>query len=140
MPPAFSRVRATRFSFGRILSGLRPKWGVKGSLFAAFAVIAAMAIVISAGAGIVLRHIGGTMVDLSGRDIPRLTSSLQLLAQSASMASLGPGLLGSPSEDALNERLKKREEIQKVIAQRLSEIASLGADKSVMGPLTCSGS
>ncbi|MGC2084295.1 MAG: HAMP domain-containing methyl-accepting chemotaxis protein [Bradyrhizobium sp.] len=127
---------AVRFSIGGIFAGLWPKWGVKGSLFAAFAVIAAMAIVISAGAGIVLRHIGGTMVDLSGRDIPRLTSSLQLLAQSASLASLGPALLGSPTEDALNERLKKMQEIQKVTEQRLNEIAGLGADKSVMGPLT----
>jgi methyl-accepting chemotaxis protein len=127
---------AVRFNVGRIFSFLRPRWGVKGSLFAAFAVIAGMAIVISAGAGIVLRHIGGTMVDLSGRDIPRLTASLQLMAQSASLASLGPALLGSPSEDTLNDRLKKMHEIQKVTQQRLSEIASLGADKSVMAPLT----
>ena len=36
----------------------RPQWGVRGSLFAAFAVIAGMAIVISAGAGLVLGHLG----------------------------------------------------------------------------------
>ena len=64
-----------------------PKFGVRGSLFAAFAVIAGMAIVISAGAGLVLGHLGGAMVDLSGRDIPRLAASLQLSAQSASLAS-----------------------------------------------------
>jgi len=127
---------AVRFNVGSMFAFLRPRWGVKGSLFAAFAVIAAMAVVISAGAGIVLRHIGGTMVDLSGRDIPRLSASLQLLAQSASLASLGPALLGSPSEDTLNDRLKKMQEIQQVTQQRLNEIASLGADKSVMGPLT----
>ena len=126
---------AVRFSVGRMFAVLRPRWGVKGSLFAAFAVIAGMAILISAGAGIVLRHVGGTMVDLSGRDIPRLTSSLQLLAQSASMASLGPALLGSASDDALNERLKKMQDIQGVTEQRLREIASLGADKSVMAQL-----
>src|SRR5689334_21244875 len=108
---------AVRFGIGRMFAVLRPRWGVKGSLFAAFAVIAGMAIVISAGAGIALRHIGGTMVDLSGRDIPRLTASLQLLAQSASLASLGPALLGSPSEDALNEHLKKMQEMQKVTQQ-----------------------
>src|SRR6266852_2520407 len=67
----------------------RPQWGVRGSLFAAFAVIAAMAIVISAGAGLVLGHLGTAMVDLSGRDIPRLAASLQLSAQSASLASQG---------------------------------------------------
>src|SRR5258707_665093 len=44
-----------------------PQWGVRGSLFAAFAVIAGLAILISAGAGIVLGHLGGTMTELSGR-------------------------------------------------------------------------
>ena len=91
---------------------LRPQWGVRGSLFAAFAVIAGMAIAISAGAGMVLGHLGGTMMDLSGRDIPRLAASLQLAAQSASLASQGPALLASRSEEALNERSKKMKETQ----------------------------
>jgi hypothetical protein len=72
---------------------LRPRWGVRGSLFAAFAVIAGMTIAISAGAGMVLRHLGVTMIDLSARDIPRLAASLQLSAQSASLAAQGPALL-----------------------------------------------
>ncbi|UFZ03018.1 methyl-accepting chemotaxis protein [Bradyrhizobium ontarionense] len=126
---------ASRFSFSGVPGLLRPRWGVRGSLFAAFAVIAGMAIAISIGAGLMLRHIGGTMVELSGRDIPRLTSSLQLLAQSSSLASLGPALLGSQSEDGLNERLKKMQEIQKATQQRLGEISALGADKSVVAPL-----
>ena len=52
---------ALRSSFGvsGLFSFLRPRWGVRGSLFAAFAVIAGMAIVISAGAGMVLHHLGG---------------------------------------------------------------------------------
>ena len=33
---------------------LRPQWGVRGSLFSAFSVIAGMAIAISAGAGMML--------------------------------------------------------------------------------------
>src|SRR4051794_16042022 len=126
---------AIRFSFSRVLGVLRPKWGVRGSLFAAFAVIAGMAIAISVASGLMLRHIGGTMVELSGRDIPRLTSSLQLLAQSSSLASLGPALLGSQSEDGLNDRLKKMQEIQKATQQRLAEISALGAEKSVVAPL-----
>ena len=98
---------AVRFSIGspgRFLSFLRPRWGVRGSLFAAFAVIAGMAIVISAGAGMVLRHLGGTMLDLSGRDIPRLAASLQLAAQSASLASQGPALLASRDQEALDRK------------------------------------
>src|ERR1700686_78768 len=68
---------AYRFSIRKHLKFgfLRPQWGVRGSLFAAFAVIAGMAIIISAGAGLVLGQLGKAMVDLSGRDIPRLAAS-----------------------------------------------------------------
>ncbi len=115
---------------------LRPQWGVRGSLFAAFAVIAGMAIVISAGAGMVLRHLGGTMVDLSGRDIPRLAASLQLAAQSASLAGQAPALLASQSEEVLKERAKKMKETQEVTLEKLGEIIELGADKTVVAALS----
>ena len=129
---------AARFTIGRLgwpLRFLRPQWGVRGSLFAAFAVIAGMAIVISAGAGMVLGHLGGRMVDLSGRDIPRLAASLQLSAQSASLASQGPALLASRSEDSLNERAKKIKETQAVTLEKLDEVIKLGADKAVVAAL-----
>lgn len=112
------------------------RFGVRGSLFAAFAVIAGMAIVISAGAGLMLGRLGGTMVDLSGRDIPRLAASLQLSAQSASLASQGPALLAARSEEALNDRTKKMKETQAVALQKLGEIVELGADKSVVAALS----
>jgi methyl-accepting chemotaxis protein len=128
---------ALRSSIG--ISGLfrfsRPRWGVRGSLFAAFAVIAGMAIVISAGAGMVLHHLGGTVVDLGERDIPRLAASLQLSAQSASLASQGPALLVSQNDDALNERIKKVNDIQKGTQEKLGEIIELGADKAVVAAL-----
>src|ERR1700756_732151 len=112
---------------GRVFGFLRPRWGVRGSLFAAFAVIGAMAIAISAGAGLVLRHLGGTMLDLSGRDIPRLAASLQLAGQSASLASQGPALLASGNAEALNERTRKMKETQQVALAKLGEITELGA-------------
>jgi methyl-accepting chemotaxis protein len=115
---------------------LRPQWGVRGSLFAAFGFIAGMAILISAGAGMVLGHLSGTMIDLSGRDIPRLAASLQLAAQSASLASQGPALLASQSEEGLNERAKKMKEAQGVTLEKLGEIIELGADKAVVAALT----
>jgi methyl-accepting chemotaxis protein len=118
------------------LGFLRPQWGVRGSLFAAFTVIAGMAILISAGAGMVLGHLSGTMVDLSGRDIPRLAASLQLAAQSASLASQGPALLASRSEEGLNERARKIKETQAVTFEKLGEIIELGADKAVVAALT----
>jgi methyl-accepting chemotaxis protein len=128
-------LRSTLGNFVR-LEFLRPRWGVRGSLFAAFAVIAGMAIVISAGAGLVLGQLGSTMIDLSGRDIPRLAASLQLAAQSASLASQGPALLTSRSEEALNERAKKVKETQAVTLEKLGEVIELGADRAVIAALT----
>jgi methyl-accepting chemotaxis protein len=130
---------AARFTIGKLgwpLRFLRPQWGVRGSLFAAFAVIAGMAIVISAVAGMVLGHLGGRMIELSGRDIPRLAASLQLSAQSASLASQGPALLASRSEDSLNERAKKIKETQAVTLEKLGEVIELGADKAVVAGLS----
>ncbi len=129
---------ALRFNIGKIrLKALRlPKFGVRGSLFAAFAVIAGMAILISAGAGLVLANLGGAISDLSGRDIPRLAASLQLSAESASLASQGPGLLASRSEETLNERTKKMQETQQVTLQKLGEITKLGANKDTVSALT----
>src|SRR5260370_6611118 len=130
---------AGRFTIGKLLwplKILRPRWGVRGSLFAAFAVIAGMAIVISAGAGMVLKHLGGTMVDLSGRDIPRLVASLQLAAHSAALASQGPALLSSESEDVLNERSKKMKEAQPVTLETLGPRTNLAPAKPAVAALT----
>ncbi|MCK1714067.1 MULTISPECIES: methyl-accepting chemotaxis protein [unclassified Bradyrhizobium] len=126
---------------GRVLGRFKPrfkmaKWGVRGSLFAAFAVIAGMGLVISAGAGFVLQNLGGRMTDLSGEDIPRLAASLQLSALSASLAAQGPALLAAQSEDALNERTKKLRELQEQTQQKLGEIVELGADKTIVSGLS----
>ena len=118
----------------RLLGRLR--WGVRGNLFAAFAVIAGMAILISAGAGMVLGHLGGTMVDLSGRDIPRLAASLQLAAESASLASQGPDLLAARSQETLDERARQMKQTQQIAANKLGEIIELGADQAVIAALS----
>jgi len=130
---------AARFGIGklgRLLRFLRPQWGVRGSLFAAFAVIAGMAIIISVGAGMVLGDLGSLMLDLSGRDIPRLTASLQLEAQSASLASQGPALLASQSQQMLDERSKSMKETQQLTLEKLGQIIELGADKTVVSALS----
>jgi methyl-accepting chemotaxis protein len=127
---------AVRWGHGKIPGYLRPGWGMRGSLFAAFAVIAGMAIVISAGAGLVLRHLGDTMVDLSGQDIPRLAASLQLSTQAATLAAQGPAVLASQNEDALNQRINKMKEIQEVTQEKLGEIIELGVDKQVISALS----
>ncbi len=129
---------ALRFKVGKLsFAKFRlPKFGVRGNLFSAFAVIAGMAIAISAGAGMVLGHLGGAMGDLSGKDIPRLAASLQLSAQSAALASLGPSLLAARTEEALNERTKKINETQAAAMAKLKEVIQLGADKAVAEALT----
>ncbi|ULK95269.1 methyl-accepting chemotaxis protein [Bradyrhizobium sp. I71] len=132
---------AIRLGLGRFLGRLRPrfrmpKWGVRGSLFAAFAVIAGMGLVIAAGAGLALQNLGGRMTELSGRDIPRLSASLQLSALSASLAAQGPALLAAQSDDALNERTKKLMELQEQTQRKLTEIIDLGGDKSVVSGLS----
>jgi methyl-accepting chemotaxis protein len=124
-----------RFSVRKSFGLLRPRWGIRGSLFAAFAVIAGMAILISAGAGFVLGQLGTTMVDLSGRDIPRLAASLQLAAQSASLISQGPALLAARSPETLDERAKRMKQTRQVALDKLGEITELGADKAVVAAL-----
>src|SRR4051812_38013204 len=127
---------AARKTIGRLLGFLRPRWGVRASLFAAFGVIGGIAVLISAGAALVLGHLGASIIDLSGRDIPRLAASLQLSAQSASLASQGPALLASESEDVLNERSKKVRQTQQVTLEKLGEIVELGTDKKVASALS----
>ena len=124
-----------RSGLGRTFRIFWPRWGVRGSLFAAFAVIAAMTIVISAGGGLVLQQLGGIMVDLSAQNIPRLAASLELSTQSATLAAQGPAVLASPSEETLNERIKKMKEIQDLTQQKLGEVIELGADKEVASAL-----
>jgi methyl-accepting chemotaxis protein len=127
---------AIRLSVGRFKPRFKmPKWGLRGSLFAAFAVIAGMGLVIAGGGGFVFRHLGSTMMDLSGRDIPRLSASLQLASQSATLAAQGPGLLASPSDEALAERTKKVQEIQQQAMAKLGEIIELGADQQTASAL-----
>lgn len=126
---------AIRLGLGRFLGRFRPrfrmpKWGVRGSLFAAFAVIAGMGLVIAAGAGLALQNLGGRMTELSGRDIPRLAASLQLSALSASLAAQGPALLAAQSEDALSERTKKLKELQEQTQQSSTRSSSSAATRA----------
>ncbi|WP_420133860.1 methyl-accepting chemotaxis protein [Rhodopseudomonas sp.] len=127
--------------FGRQGKGARlrvrmPQFGIRGSLFAAFAVIAGMAILISAGAGVSLRNLGVTMTDLSGRDIPKLTASLQLATESERLASLAPMLLVSATPDQLKERSAQMKQAQGVASDKLAELTNYGSDKAVVAAMS----
>ncbi len=113
-----------------------PQFGIRGSLFAAFAVIAGMAILISAGAGVSLRNLGVTMTDLSGRDIPKLTASLQLATESERLASLAPMLLVSATPDQLKERSAQMKQAQGVASDKLAELTNYGSDKAVVAAMS----
>jgi len=113
-----------------------PNLGIRGSLFAAFAVIASMAILISAGAGVSLRELGSMMTALSGRDIPKLAASLQLATESERLASLAPMLLVSATPDQLKERSAQMKQAQGVATQKLVDITSYGADKAVIAAMS----
>src|ERR1051326_1964781 len=122
--------KSRRRGFGRLRRGIR------GSLFAAVAVIAGMAVLIIAGAGLVLGQLGEMMVDLSAREIPRLSASLQLATQSASLASQGPALLASRSDERLQERIRTIKATQQVALEKLGEVIELDADRDVVSALT----
>src|SRR3954464_14089151 len=123
----FARARGIRMP--------RPRWGIRGSLFAAFAVIAGMAIVISVGAGIILGQLGQMMTGLNSRDIPKLTASLELATASESLASQGPMLLASATAETLKERSQRMRSTHKIAVDKLDAISKLGADKAVVAAL-----
>ncbi|KPF94692.1 methyl-accepting chemotaxis protein [Rhodopseudomonas palustris] len=127
--------------FGRQGKGARarvrmPQFGIRGSLFAAFAVIAGMAILISAGAGVSLRGLGVVMTELSGRDIPKLTASLQLATESERLASLAPMLLVSATPDQLKERATQMRQAQSLASEKLAELTNYGSDKAVVAAMS----
>lgn len=128
------KVKSVSGKFGRIRIA-RPRFGIRGSLFAAFAVIAGMAILISAGAGAILGQLGQMMTDLNGRDIPKLTASLELATASENLASQGPMLLASSTADVLKERSQRMRDTHKVAIEKLDTISKLGADKAVVAAL-----
>ncbi|UTD26632.1 methyl-accepting chemotaxis protein [Bradyrhizobium sp. WD16] len=111
------------------------RFGLRGNLFLAFAIIAGMAIVISAAAGILLGRLGGTMESLSGRDIPRLAASLELSALSESLSSKGPALLAAKDEASRDELTRSLKDTQAAAMAKLREIKNLGGDPAVVGAL-----
>lgn len=128
---------AVRFSLGKIRLPSLPKiqLGLKGSLFVAFAIIAGMAIAISAGAGGLLSQLGHTMGGLNDKDIPRLTATLQLSTISEMLAAKGPILLSAATEQAREEQTKALKEIEASAMAKLKEIESFGADQTVVAQL-----
>ncbi len=114
----------------------RSRLGVRGSLFLAFAAIAAMALVISGGASVLLDQLGRMMTGLAGTDIPRLTTSLQLTAMTESLASRAPALLQAPTDAAREEQLRQLKTTQAAALEKIKLIKSIGgADETIVSGL-----
>jgi methyl-accepting chemotaxis protein len=114
----------------------RSRLGVRGSLFLAFAAIAAMALVISGGASVLLDQLGRMMAGLAGSDIPRLSASLQLTAMSESLASRAPALLQAPTGPAREEQLKALNTTQAAALDKIKQIKTIGgADETIVSGL-----
>jgi methyl-accepting chemotaxis protein len=114
----------------------RSRIGVRGSLFLAFAAIAAMALVISGGASVLLDQLGRMMTGLAGTDIPRLTTSLQLTAMTESLASRAPALLQASTHAAREEQLKQLKTTQTAALEKIKLIKSIGgADATIVSGL-----
>ena len=94
-----------------------------------------MALIISAGAAMILGQLGEMMTDLNERDIPRLTASLGLSSKSESLAGQGPSLMASDSAEMLEERGRNMRLTQQILLQKLLEIVELGAEESITSPL-----
>lgn len=110
----------------------RPRMGLRGSLFIAFAIVAMSGIVISAGAGALLSQLELVMAKLNDKEIPRLSASLQLSTLSESLSSQGPTLLSVASETARQERNQALKDTQSATLAQLHKITDLGANKSVV--------
>jgi hypothetical protein len=123
-----SKLRRVRIGF--------PHFGIRGRLFAAFAVIASMTILISVGAGFSLLQLGDSMSSLSGQDIPKLAASQELATESQRLARQAPILLGSADADQLKERAGRLKDAQQAAMRRRDDITRLGADTSVVAALT----
>jgi methyl-accepting chemotaxis protein len=114
----------------------RSRIGVRGSLFLAFAAIAAMALVISGGASVLLDQLGRMMTGLAGSDIPRLTTSFQLTAMTESLASRAPALLQAPTSAAREEQVKQLKSTQATALEKIKLIKSIGgADGTIVSGL-----
>lgn len=113
----------------------RSRLGLRGSLFLAFAAIAATAMVISGGASYLLNQLSHMTGELTRKDIPSLTTAMQLAQLSESLSSNGPSLLLAANDKVRADQLKVLTETQAAAAARLTELKNLGIDARVIGPL-----
>jgi methyl-accepting chemotaxis protein len=113
----------------------RARLGIRGSLFLAFTVIAATSVMIAGGASYLLRSLDDITIDLSKREIPRMSSSQQLSTLAESLASRAPALMQVKTDAAREEQLKQLKSTQAEAMVRIKQLAELKADPAIVSGL-----
>ena len=113
----------------------RARLGIRGSLFLAFTVIAATSVMIAGGASYLLRSLDDITVDLSKREIPRMSSSQQLSTLAESLASRAPALMRAPSDAVREDLLKQLKATQAEAMTKIKQLAALKADATIVSGL-----
>jgi methyl-accepting chemotaxis protein len=113
----------------------RSRIGIRGSLFLAFAAIAATAMVIAGGASLLLGRLSDMTQNLTERDLPRLTTAMQLSELSESLASHSPALLAASSERSRQEVLQALQATEKAASTKLADLRQLGTDAKTVSAI-----
>jgi methyl-accepting chemotaxis protein len=128
---------ALSFKLGRsktskAASARKSRLGLRGSLFLAFAAIAATSMIIAGGASFLLSQLSDMTKALTEQDVPRLTTAMQLSELSESLAANGPTLLNAQSEQIRSQQLKALKETQASALARLGDLRKLGTDPKIL--------
>jgi len=78
----------------------RRSLGIKGRLFLAFGLVAALTVLASMVAFVSYDRVGGRLLDISERNIPAMTVSLTLARESAEITATAPALASAPDKKA----------------------------------------
>jgi len=76
----------------------RRSLGIKGRLFLAFGLVAALTVLASMVAFLSYDRVGGRLLDISERNIPAMTISLTLARESAEITATAPALASAPDK------------------------------------------
>ncbi len=132
MALTFKLGRFGRSKTAKEIVARKSRLGLRGSLFLAFAAIAATSMVIAGGASLLLGQLSGMNKALTEQDVPRLTTAMQLSELSESLASNGPTLLNAPTESMRQQQLKTLKETQASALARLNDLRQFGTDPKIV--------
>ena len=128
----FKLARLGRSKTSKEASQRKSRLGLRGSLFLAFAAIAATSMVIAGGASFLLGQLSEMTKALTEQDVPRLATAMQLSELSESLAANGPTLLNAQSEQIRAQQLKTLKETQAAALARLADLRKLGTDPKIL--------